>query len=67
MKQEQAGLAEHVAFDKWIGWEMIVDMIDTEWDVIDESSERAGSQNLTRRSNSVVSRMMVADLQGLRG
>lgn len=44
--------------------------MDSEWDVIDESSERAGSQNLTRScrvSNSLVSRMTVADLQGLRG
>lgn len=45
-------------------------MIDSKWDVIDESPERAGSQNLTRScqvSNSLVSRMIVADLQGLRG
>ena len=45
-------------------------MIDSEWDVIDEPSERAGSQNLTRIgrvSKSLVSRMIVADLQGLRG
>ena len=47
---------------------MIVD--DCEWNMIDESSERAGTQNLTRSCQGSilpVSVMIIAKLQGLRG
>ena len=43
---------------------------DGQWNMIDESSERAGTQNLTRSCQGSilpVSGMITAKLQGLRG